>query len=215
MTDIHERVAELVPWFINGTLPEDECSLVEQHIRECLPCRRAVEEESSVRDAIRTMRVPTSAEHGLDSLLATIEGRRNRPPRARTVRRFRPTPGAGWIGLAAGACAVVVLITLQSMQQASEPAGYPAADGAFTTLSEGTSSDDIRIDVIFAALPDESALRRFTDELGATSVAGPTELGRYTFTLPVSAEPQPVLDTLRSDPRIRMAGPAFIGVDGE
>ena len=34
----HEAVEALLPWFVNGTLDVDECSLVERHLKDCTRC---------------------------------------------------------------------------------------------------------------------------------------------------------------------------------
>ena len=44
-TTEHRTVMELLPWYVNGTLPEAERRSVERHLRECLPCRAALKDE--------------------------------------------------------------------------------------------------------------------------------------------------------------------------
>jgi len=38
------KIRELLPWFVNGTLSEEERVLVERHLRRCRRCRTEVEE---------------------------------------------------------------------------------------------------------------------------------------------------------------------------
>ena len=35
-----EQVRELIPWYVNGTLPGDEAAAVAQHIAQCASCRQ-------------------------------------------------------------------------------------------------------------------------------------------------------------------------------
>src|SRR5579862_9866150 len=39
----HRKADEVLPWFVNGSLEDDERTTVEQHLRECARCRREVE----------------------------------------------------------------------------------------------------------------------------------------------------------------------------
>jgi anti-sigma factor RsiW len=45
MAECHEqKVQELLPWYVNETLNEEEFTLVENHLKTCVDCQRAVEE---------------------------------------------------------------------------------------------------------------------------------------------------------------------------
>ena len=39
-----DKTRELLPWYLNRTLSEDETKKVEEHLEECLMCRRELEE---------------------------------------------------------------------------------------------------------------------------------------------------------------------------
>ena len=214
MTDVHARVTELLPWFVNGTLTDSERELVEAHTRTCLPCRRAVTEERALYCAVQTSDVPSAAERGLDSLLARIDGRERHAPKTCRPGIFRPTINTGWIAVAAGVSIVILIAALQLRPATFEPTG-PAADAAYSALSDSAPGAATRIDVVFVAEPDAASLQRFADDLGATAVAGPSELGRYTFTLPAGADPDAVLQDVRQSPLVRLAARAFIEAEAE
>ena len=36
----HSEVADLLPWFANGTLDEDERARVERHLVDCIACKK-------------------------------------------------------------------------------------------------------------------------------------------------------------------------------
>ncbi|MBD3648140.1 MAG: zf-HC2 domain-containing protein, partial [Pseudomonadales bacterium] len=40
----HEEVKELLPWFVNGSLNEDEQSIVNEHLESCDECQRDIEQ---------------------------------------------------------------------------------------------------------------------------------------------------------------------------
>lgn len=210
MTGTHQRVAELMPWFVNETLTDTERELVERHIRECLPCRRAAAEERALRDAVREQDVPAPVERGLDSLLATIDGQEQHANRSSARTTFRPALTPGWAAFTAAACAVLVVAALQLPYFTDRQARPDAADSAFRTLADEAPFAATTIDVVFVTPPDPDALQRFAEEIGATAVAGPSELGRYSFTLAEDAELDTVLDRLNADPRVRIAARTFI-----
>ena len=37
--EAHDKVWELIPWFVNGRLSEDDAAAVEAHLAECERCR--------------------------------------------------------------------------------------------------------------------------------------------------------------------------------
>lgn len=39
-----KRITELLPWLINGTLPEAEKSLIGEHLADCAPCQKVLDE---------------------------------------------------------------------------------------------------------------------------------------------------------------------------
>ena len=215
MTDpagTHREVLDLLPWYVNGTLPEPHRARVEAHLRECLPCHAALREERKLSGLLLDQDVvPLGPSHGLNALLDRIDRRRRS---ARPAARIAP-----WIGygLAAGIGGGIVWTWL-----AIVPVGG-TVDGEFATLSATPGSPAAqsttaaaatpatatpRIDVVFAADPNAAQLEAFGEEIGATLVAGPSEIGRYTFALNAAAPAgiEPLLETLRRDPRIRFAG---------
>ena len=51
--DEHGEVAELLPWYVNGTLPDAGRLRVEKHVRTCEPCRQDLEREQQLYQAMR------------------------------------------------------------------------------------------------------------------------------------------------------------------
>jgi hypothetical protein len=72
--------------------------------------------------------------------------------------------------------------------------------------------DAAAIDVIFAPSVTAAEMQALLDAIDGEIAAGPTNLGRYTVRLEggdESATREAVLARLRTDPRVRFAGPAL------
>ncbi len=212
MTDshgTHREILDLLPWYVNGTLPEQHRAHLESHLRECLPCHAALREERKLHGLLRDQDdLPLGPSHGLNALLDRID---------RGQRAARPAAGlAPWLGygLAAGVGGGIVWILLAVL-----PVGGPV-DGEFATLSATpaaeTPSATPQIDIVFAAAPGAAELEAFGREIGARLVGGPSEIGRYTFALEATAADavETVLETLRRDSRIRFAGRSYVDTSG-
>ena len=195
MNDTHQHVTELIPWYVNGTLTRQEHTVVDEHVRECLPCRRALKDEESVRGILQQARVPTPHREGLDRLLEQIQ------PQQRP-RHSRSRSGA-WLALAACAASVAIIY--------SGVANRPVdVDPAFRTLTSAQQPGAAQVDVVFSASADRLDIEQFLTDRNARIMAGPSAIGRYTLALPPGEDMQAEVASMRTDARIRFAGPSFI-----
>jgi anti-sigma factor RsiW len=201
MDVVHKEIVELIPWYVNGTLPPDERTDVEKHLNECLPCRAALREAQRIRSLVDGHDdVPIGMEHGFSDLLRRIDGRRSR----RWAFRSGPRLAYG----AAAACAAIAGWLLLNGLRAPE-----ATDRApFTTLTDGANFPDMRIDIVFSDATTEADIRGIIDSVGGRLVSGPSELGRYTVAVEAESpdELSGLIERLSADPRVRFAGQNYI-----
>ena len=198
----HNTAAELLPWYANGTLAEDRHAAVEQHLRQCLPCRSAYKHELRVQRLLKEQPdVPLGPEHGLSDLLRQVDaGAAGR----RSFTRMLPAFGYGL-------AAAVSLAIVWSMLLSPRPIDTPDA-ASFSTLTAGSAVTADRIDVVFAADVAEAEVHEIVTGLGAEIVDGPSALGRYTIRVPAgeASDLAAWLARLSADPRVRFAGQSFI-----
>lgn len=91
--------SELLPWYVNGTLEEDELREVEEHLRSCVACRREVEEWGELRRGVQQA-APQPPPGGLERLMDELA----------TGGRELGHRGAGlWRPLATGLIAATVV----------------------------------------------------------------------------------------------------------
>lgn len=195
-SDGHARIVELLPWYLNGTLPENERQLVERHISECLPCRKAVNEERRLHALVAgSSASPDSLEHGLDRLLRRIDEAPRRPPRFVRAR----------YALAIAASLAAIAVAFWAMLP-----GSPARTGEFATLTSTPDARAARADIVFRAGTSQTAIDALLLENGATVVAGPSRVGRYTIELGgEAADVERKLSALRAAPSVRLVAPAY------
>jgi hypothetical protein len=195
----HEQALELLPWFVNGTLAEDERVAVERHVRNCLPCRVALQEQHQLGGLLKQQpTVPLSAEVGFERLLAEIDAARRPPGEARTQRLAR---FASVTALAASLVLAVWLVIV---------GGDARRDATFVTATD-PSSGYVGLDIVFAPQVSEAELRALIQEIDGVITGGPSEIGRYRVRLP-SQDAQgadEIVERLRNDARVRFVARAY------
>jgi len=211
---LHEEALELLPWFVNGTLQGNEHAAVEQHVRSCVPCRVALQEQYHLRTMIRQQpTVRLSPDKDFADLMLQVDRSRHFGLRGLLGGWNRAV--AGWlVPSPRRAVTVGVLVAsfglaawlLSSRQPPLEPAAY-------STSSDTAESTAALVDVVFVDGVTESEMRALVREIGGTIVAGPSDIGRYTIELDAPAVDddayRALLGRLQRDRRVRFAGRAF------
>lgn len=201
MEGAHEKIVELMPWYVNDTLTGPERADVERHIRECLPCRAALRAEQRLRRLVSTQDdVPVGVGHGVSDLIRKIDSG------TRTPLWLRPQLGV------AGAFAFIVIagwLVLANPSPDSPEADSPSAP--FRTLTDGGAAAANRIDIVFAETVSTSETGELIESFGARLIGGPSELGRYTIAIDAASEDEiaALIDRLGQDPRIRFVGRSY------
>ncbi|HEU4619420.1 MAG TPA: zf-HC2 domain-containing protein [Gammaproteobacteria bacterium] len=222
----HEEASRLLPWLVNGTLEGSERERVERHVHDCLACRAELREQNALQMLVRRHPdVHVSAEQGFADLARRLEGEGRK---AVATKRARPEGRAALGGaLLGGVRAAAALfggrrLVLANVMAAAVVAGLalwlgarsPSEAPSYSTLtSTGEEVDNSRLDVVFAPGTTQEAMHDVLADVGATIVAGPSDVGRYTVQLesaPSDAELDDVIAQLLADPRVRFAGRAYI-----
>jgi hypothetical protein len=215
----HQKVWEILPWYVNGTLAGHEHELVARHILRCQSCADEVARCQSIATAVRSAeeaaRTP-SPEH-LAHLMERIDrGSTSAAPERWRIRvrewiekirlAFQETPSLFRWTLAAQT-AVIVLLAAAIMLKAS------VAPSFYRTLSDAVSGPEpgqVHLQVVFADDMTEREIRTLLSSIGATIVAGPTPMAVYTVALATDdreapARTQQTLAVLRAHPKVRLA----------
>jgi hypothetical protein len=204
----HTAAWELLPWYVNDTLDQDERRAVHAHLQQCAECRH---EEESCREMAAAVRSGHAAPSPHPAQLARLLERLDEPRPEGPLRAILAAPRGVRFALAAQAAVLVTLLAVVF---------WPAAPAPYRTLESPAASAAVtaggqQVRLVFAAEATESEIRHLLLEIGAEITSGPSPLGAYTVTLPAAgpaSEPLPVvLAHLRGHPRVRFAEPVVGG----
>jgi hypothetical protein len=223
----HQRVWELLPWYVNGSLEQRERERVEAHLAACLRCQ---EEERTCRRTTAGLAAagevaPSPHPIQFQRVLARVEesereerrhdgGWRSLAPFRSLVQAPRPLRGA----LVAQAAVIFLLVGFLawgalrpgSPSQAASPAVY-------RTLSDPAPAPvpTVRLRVMFSPQATEREIRGLLLGIRGEITAGPSPLGLYTVEVPAAGDPAAgVLARLRSEPQVTFAEPV-VGEPGK
>lgn len=216
---LHRRVWELLPWYVNGTLPDGERRTVEEHAASCGRCREELASCRRLGEALRKRDDDAPLPH--PARLSRLMDRLDEAEGSSLARRARGLLGATprpvrW-ALAGQLAALLLLAAGWAVQAGSTGStGSNTSDAAvppalFHTLSDPAppaSAGAIRIRIVFAEDTAERRIREVLLGIGGQLAGGPSPLGAYTVELPAGRDPLPlVLAHLRSRPEVRFAEP--------
>lgn len=213
----HSEIIELLPWYTNSTLSEDERKAVETHLADCSECAREVKNLAIMRNAVIDTgnKAPVPGANALNRALAQIEDYErsrdqatqkaaSRPGIAERISRlwsgwWRPTP------LLARAIIAVQLVLVLGFGAALV---YQQNQNAIYTTSSGPAGDkaSTRIAVGFSDGAIEQDIRQTILAVHGKIIDGPSALGLYTVQVPIapehSQEIDNVLKALRQNQRV-------------
>jgi anti-sigma factor RsiW len=199
----HDEALELLPWYVNGTLSDTERSGVEGHVRTCLPCRVAMQEQHHLAALLKEQPiVPLSADGGFERLLAEIDRAQQPPQGVLAWGAPRLVRVATITALAASLAVAAWLVTL----------GTESPREATFVTATGSASDSVEIDIVFAAGVPETAKHALISEIGDLT-GDPSDVGRYRVRLSeVNGErADEIVERLRGDARVRFVARAYSG----
>jgi anti-sigma factor RsiW len=225
---IHDRIGELLPWYVNGSLAERERERVEAHL---ILCPRCQDEEGICRRTAEAVKgagevAPSPHPVQLQRMLARIEeSEREAGARAAWWRRGAPfralieaTPGPLRGALVAQAAIVLLLVGLLVWQQLHvRPSAVPAPPAVYRTLADPAPAPGAAagLRVMFAPRTTEREIRDLLLGIRGQITAGPSPLGVYTIEVPAGGDPAVILARLRSEPQVTFAEPASGGAQKE
>ena len=227
----HENVSLLLPWYVNGTLGSGEKTIVEEHVRSCIVCRRALLTEHRTLDVFRNASpLDQSVQAGFERLQSSIAAHihpRSRKTLSSAARVYwnrvldmvRSFTGvrlrSALVAASLAAMALGFALTQFAQQQPLvssryEITGAATATDGYHTLSNpvvgAANPDDVQ--VIFSRGTSTEMIEGLLNVLPAKIIDGPNSAGVYTLRLvgvSTKGERQAAIFGLRDRPQVIFA----------
>ena len=203
----HDSTALLLPWYVNGSLDDEQRKMVESHVAVCLTCRSELGAQHRIARIVQS-RDATSV--GADIGFAQL-CRRIQPEHRTLLSRVRNwlsnrhlVPAVVWVSGVAVAAAVFSVLPL--LHNLGVPVTVP---GEFRTLSADNGHLEFRANslrlVFSEGLADETR-QDILHRINAVAVTASSPHGVLTVQVP-EGEVAPALALLRARKEVRFAEP--------
>jgi hypothetical protein len=201
--DDHQQVQSLLPWYVNGTLDEDEAAAVEAHLVECDECRADLAAERVLASEVPLASM--DVDQGWAAMRNRIAGTMPEAPSPpATVVPFRRKSVFGRsipIGWAVAAQAAALALVVGGVELSR-----PTPDHVYHTLGAAPAPATGDMIVIFRPDATEQAMRSALTANGASLVGGPTASNAYVLHVD-TAKRAGALAALRADRDVVLAEP--------
>lgn len=217
--DEHLFIAELLPWYANGTLEPSERAEMDKHLTECADCRFELEQYQQVSASITASTEddwqPSSAHFA--QILHTIDAEETAVSANPILKKPSHRPSF-WEWLQAQAKAMAWLLAVETAVLAAVVLmlviphfGQQAAvEPLFQTFSKASSpsiTGQARLHIVFAEDISEREIRLLLTSVQGHLVDGPSPLGVYTVALASDIKPDFAIALFRKHPQVRLAEP--------
>jgi anti-sigma factor RsiW len=200
----HQKIQELLPWFVNGTLDGDEAVLVEQHLQACTACRAELDCLRVLQSEYVSIDLAPDAERALASLRPRLDAIEPPAQRPRSASRNFSFPGLipVWMKLALAAQFGVIFALGWEVLQPDRAAPE------FHTLSAPGAPVHAAgsLVVVFDPGAPQREVVQILRRSGARIVDGPTASNGYVLAVG-QGDLERALTHLRAEPAVVLAEP--------
>ncbi|HKI87207.1 MAG TPA: zf-HC2 domain-containing protein [Thermoanaerobaculia bacterium] len=211
----HQECSELLPWYVNGSLDEDERTSIATHLDGCATCRAELEEEEAIAAVLEPATdLDREVERGWRNMAKRLDRLQ-----AKTHGRWRGAWWWPWSRMPRWAAAVAlaqVLLLSALLLLAGNLYHRGRAQPRFHTLTQSEPQPAPArplIHLVVSPATRVGDLRELLRRAGGEIVSGPSPAG--VFTVAVSERDRSrSLTTLRRSPLVELAEPVGDDLDG-
>ena len=211
---MHAEISALIPWYVNGSIAENDRQRVDAHMLHCERCRdeltheRCVYEGMSAESGVEYM--PTAS---LKRLQARLDGLASgateaAPSTAEAAPEVIAAPSrqtVTWQGvMAASVATMAVAVSLLAADRWTQWRTGAGAPYRTVTTSVPRAPNEV-IRAVFAPNITLVELQSVLDEAGLRIVSGPTEAGVYALAANSGRSVSASLTLLRGHAKVRFA----------
>jgi anti-sigma factor RsiW len=207
--DPHDEIWELIPWYVNGTLSDEEARAVEERCKSSELFRAEVANQKQVASGVQELDpLDAQVERNWAAMRARIAAEQTTQSRAAAPSGLSAWFGrlfgsVGGLSLAAGLAAAAVVLVLNVPQGPQTP----QSDDGFETLTSSPGAIDApTIQFQIAEGVEPTALAAVLAQHGLTLLGEPSETGVYTAKAP-EGDLQALAAALLDAPEIMFAAP--------
>ncbi len=218
----HEEMWELLPWYVNGSLDDDEKRLIERHAQVCITCRSELNEQRRVREDVRRVDVEILVARGafreLDERIHRSRAQTELPRGVLDATRlwFTDIGGAARAWSAAAVSTAAVVAAAFVWAPGRDDGSVTVTGGEYRTLTSASSASSVGaqdVRIVFSDRLTFDEVRNTLAPLDAEIVEGPS--GQGVFRVRIGDENTgfreivAVISTLRANHNVIFAEPAF------
>lgn len=183
--DLHQEVQLLLPWYINKTLSPDQHQLVDQHIKQCLVCRREWLDLQKLADTlIESSAMETASAASFTQLRHQLNSKNSaKVVPINTFKRHIPFSALAGFGLAASLLLVLLNPAILGLTHPAEQTLYSTLSASPTEIHEGK-----RLKIVFEQNLSSESIERLLESIHAKKVDQPNSLGAITVHLNESSD---------------------------
>ncbi len=193
VTECRHPTSELLPWYINGSLRDDERSSVDEHIQDCEQCKADCELLHELNTSVNDETIaPIVPQPDVERLFAKIDGTSNTVHANATM--LRRSLVAGLIA----ASFIVAAIVWRGQEVDNLPARFETATASSSATSfdyvlrirfEDTTSDLTR-DAVLSLLETKDVRKELEDYRVVVNVPGTTLQALEKYTQDIQSMPE-------------------------
>lgn len=187
----HDEIFALIPWYINGSLDDNEARLTEAHSKMCLVCRAEIAAQKQIAERIADVDIEAlEIKAGFDNLRHRITTDGQASPKSWTERVKRALStcipatnnlAASKIPLAFASLGLVigVAVLLVASREATNNVDPFATGAEYRTLAATPKLNNVENEILLVfqqGVPIEKVNQTLQD-LGLVRVAGPSNTG--------------------------------------
>lgn len=211
----HARSAELLPWYVNGSLEPVEHERVHAHLGACLVCRRELRRLEQLARVIAEPSVEQASAQAFQRLSRQIQAQPSRGWLLRQLDRLRG--GIEPLPLASGAAVLVLSLGVLSAIGLSGRPEISTSEQGFQTLgARPARPSELSHPQMRVVLRDDvgpTEIERWLEHHQAEIVEGPSAIGVLTVRVAIGQRTmQAAIGDIRADQRTLFVEPVdFVG----
>jgi Putative zinc-finger len=205
----HQESWDLIPWYVNSSLGDQDRERVTAHLRICAGCRDELAQQRrlfhAMSNASSIEHMPAASLKGLRQKLAEVDAQSPQSASDALEPQRAKRWGSQRVLLAASSAAVTVALGIGAVLFWNSAHDRSSGADYYTVTTATPLAQTAVIRAVFDPTLTMSQLQALLDESRLRIVAGPTEAGVYSLASTASQPVSSALQRLRSHATVRFA----------